>query len=185
MEEKYLTPIKKSEEKPFMKKKVVGIPMMVLVIMGVGMVLAAATIIYIYQGSNTVFHKTINVNGIIPGTNESINQYVSVSATGDIGNTLLNCNLNGGSPCVSSTGLITLTNSDPVNDHTCEITTVPNAAIGVVYLSSLNETLSESTPDVISITVPHSSTAGFTIEYRATINGTYDVETTVNCPQAQ
>jgi hypothetical protein len=155
---------KEFEKRSVMKKKFLGIPMFVFVMLGIGMVLATAAIIYVAY--NHSFTKTLNVFNTGGGSSD----YVSISGSGDITSSVINCDSTTTGTCLESSGTITLTNSD-TSPHDCTVITTGNSNVAVSYDKV-----------VAPITVPASGSVDFTISYQASITGAYPMQTTISCP---
>jgi hypothetical protein len=155
-------------------KKVFGIPLAIFIALVAVVVLVTAAVIYnyIYVPYNTSFTKNVTVSAPIGGGNDSTqNVYVSVIAQGDISSSVLNCDLDGISNCVTNTGNIMLVNSDPNNAHTCSVITTGDSNVITTYTGITNP-----------VTVPALSNVTFRVNYESNVSGSYPMTTTINCP---
>lgn len=126
-----------------------------------GVMLVAATIIFLAYNHN--FTKTINVFNT-GGSNE----YVTITGSGDITSSVINCE-NLGNGCSVESGDITLTNTDTAS-HDCSVTTTASDYVDVTY----------SIP--VPITIAGGDSATFKIKYESRTAGSYPMTTTINCP---
>jgi len=163
------------------KKKFLGVPLAALMIMSIGLVIAAVVItyVYVYNPNSANFVKILNVTSPENATTHE-NQTISVMTliSGDIGNTTLNCETD--NSCNVGTGQITLLNTDPINSHICNVTTLENGNtptnVNVTYTSNVVNNI---------ITISSNMTATFSITYTSTTPGLYSMSTLINCPTGQ
>lgn len=128
-----------------------------------GIMLVGASVL-IYLSYNHNFTKTINVF-----KDGGSSQYVSVSGSGDIVSTVINCDATT-TECTVHSGTITLSNSDTIA-HDCTVTTTGSSNVVVSY-----------DKPVAPITVPASGSINFQIGYTSNTAGAYPMVTTINCP---
>lgn len=141
------------------KRKFLGIPISICVILGV--ILVSASIIYLAY--NHEFTKNINVFRV--GTGD---KYVQIIGTGDISDTTLNCG-DSGLGCSVETGLIKLRNTDS-NSHSCTIETTGNENVVVTY-----DTITSP------VEIPSDSEISFKIKYESDDLGSYPMITKIDC----
>ena len=156
--------LKKIEEKKsFWKKKVIGIPVFMLVLMSVVLVVAAI----VYVSYNTSFAKTIRGY-------QSGDTYVSIIGSGDIDNEVIECALISGS-CTVTSGEITLTNNDDREGitHSCTITTSENNEVGIVYSGGVENGVAKN--------IEYENPLVFTISYTTTSQEPIPMTTTIAC----
>lgn len=142
------------------KKKFLGMPIFVCVILGV--VLVSASIIYLAY--NHEFTKNINVFRV--GTGD---KYVQVIGSGDISESTLNCG-DSGTGCSIETGLIKLKNTDKDSAHNCAIVTTGSELVDVYY-----DTITSP------VEIPAEGEISFKIRYESNDLGNYPMKTTINC----
>jgi hypothetical protein len=168
------------EQKKSKSKKILGIPVFLLIILSLSFV-AAVVIIVIYQPFSGGFLKTINAT--IAGTR---NEYVTVTMNGDSNDTILTCdNLNDTlADCTTYTEIITLTNSDIHDSHDCIIDTISDTQVVVIYYGISNNQTGFDTfnQNQIAVTLDPQSNLSFSIAYTAKSTGLYPVSTTIDCP---
>lgn len=155
------------EEQPqkvsFWKKKVIGMPIFLLVILGIGLIVAAT----IYVALHTEFIKTIYVSH--GGT---VDNHVTVTAIGDVSSSAISC-VNGG----CGTSDITLTNND-VSTHSCTVTTTPTTnSTGVINVSYTNSVVNGQ-----AIALQANQSLTFQIHYSSDTDGNYPMKTVIDCP---
>lgn len=151
------------------KRKILGIPLAVFIILGAGMVLAA-TILYISYTHS--FTKTINIfsNGTSPVT-----EYVTITGSGDLSNSLINCDMTASDTCSITSGDIVLTNGDLQNSHVCVIVTVGD--LNVSY--DVNGAITNN--NVFTPTIPINGSVTFKVDYTGDGVGVYRMSTTISC----
>lgn len=162
-----IEPNVEKNDKGFMKKKILGFPIVIFIVLGIVMVVAVTLTYLAYTHS---FQKTINVYNNGHGV-----QYVGVTGEGDISSTTLNCDDTEGE-CIVSSGNITLSNSDTIA-HNCTITTTGDD-VNVTYV--MTDGQSNSQPTVIE--VPASGSVEFNIRYSSSVEGSHLTTTNINCP---
>lgn len=146
------------EKKPFLKRKVLGMPTFVFLLLSVVIVSAA-----IYVAMTTDFTKGVNV-WFDSGTEE-----ISIVSSGDVGSNTVSCK-NG----ICSTGDIILTNDDTV-EHVCDVTTTGDLTTTYTGTGITAEGVA---------TIPAEGSMTFKVDYDGSSEaaGNYPMLTVISCP---